>query len=131
MYQFSIALETPESQTFGITNWEVRDGFFGAPLAEMTPDRTEDARDLLIRKLSRVVLYTTDLHVSEYSSYVRFFRNAHLLGIVNVCLSDAAVAGALAGRAGPSTVICSRPGIRSASATAASIEAVSRGSSSG
>ena len=94
MYQFSIALENLQSCTYGISNWELRDGFFGADLAEMTPGQVEDARDLLIRKLSRVVLYTTDLHVAEYAAFVRFFRNAHLLGIVHVCLSSAALAGA-------------------------------------
>ena len=94
MYQFSIALDDLNSCTCGIANWEVKDGFFGADLAAMTPAQAEDARDLLIRKLSRVVLYTTDLPVSDYVAYVRFFRNAHLLGIVNVCLSNAAVAGA-------------------------------------
>ena len=94
MYQFSIALDDLNSCTCGIANWEVKDGFFGADLAAMTPAQAEDARDLLIRKLSRVVLYTTDLPVSDYAAHVRFFRNAHLLGIVNVCLSNAAVAGA-------------------------------------
>lgn len=94
MYQFSIALENLNSCTCGITNWEVKDGFFGAALADMTPGQAEDARDLLIRKLSRVVLYTTDLSVADYAAYIRFFRNAHLLGIVNVCLSGAAIAAA-------------------------------------
>ena len=94
MYQFSIALETQDSPTYGISNWEVKDGFFGGSLGEMNPEQVEDARDLLIRKLSRVVLYTTDLPVAAYAAYVRFFRNAHLLGIVNVCLSRAALSGA-------------------------------------
>lgn len=94
MYRFSIELKNSGSCTYGISNWEVRDGFFGANLADMTPDQVEDARDLLIRKLSRVVLYTTDLPVAEYSAYVRFFRNAHIIGAENVKLSYAAVSGA-------------------------------------
>lgn len=93
MYHFSIELENVNSCTWGITNWEVKDGFFGAPLADMTPDQAEDARDLLIRKLSRVVLYTTDLPAADYAAFVRFFRNAHIIGAENVKLSWLSVAG--------------------------------------
>ena len=94
MYQFSIALENMNSCTYGIPNWEVQDGFFGSPLASITPQQREDARELLIRKLSRVVLYATDMPVADYAAYIRFFRNAHMLGILNVKLSAKAIAGA-------------------------------------
>lgn len=94
MYHFSIELETVNSCTWGITNWEIKDGFFGTPLADMTPDQVEDARDLLIRKLSRVVLYTTDLSVADCAAFVRFFRNAHIIGAENVKLTWLSVAGA-------------------------------------
>ena len=94
MYHFSIALDEKNTCTYGITNWELSDGYFGAPLSRMTPDQVEDARDLLIRKLSRIVLYTVSEPVSDYASYVRFFRNAHLIGVENVKLSYAAICGA-------------------------------------
>ena len=94
MYQFSIALENSNSCTYGISDWEVQEGFFGAPLASMTPEQRENARELLIRKLSRVVLYATDMPVADYAAYIRFFRNAHMLGILNVKLSAKAIAGA-------------------------------------
>lgn len=94
MYHFSIALDENNSCTHGITNWELTDGYFGAPLHQMTPDQVEDARDMLIRKLARVVLYTVAVPVADYAAYVQFFRNAHLIGVENVKLDYAAIADA-------------------------------------
>lgn len=94
MYHFSIAVDDKNTCTHGITNWELTDGYFGALLSRMTPDQVEDARDLLIRKLCRVVLYAVSEPVSDYAAYVRFFRNAHLIGVENVKLSFAAIDGA-------------------------------------
>lgn len=94
MYRFSIALDENNNCTYGIANWELSDGHFGAPLSQMTPDQVEDTRDMLIKKLARVVLYTVNMPVSDYAAYVRFFRNAHLIGVENVKLSFAAIDGA-------------------------------------
>lgn len=92
MYQFSIALDSRSSDCHGIANWEVTDGWFGAPLSRMDGNQVEDIRDLLIRKLARIVLYTVDMPVSDRQAYVRFFRNAHVIGVENVKLAYAAFA---------------------------------------
>ena len=94
MYHFSIALDEKNSETYGITNWEVQDGYFGLPLSEMNGDQVEDVRDMLIRKLSRIVLYTVGMPVADFDSYVRFFRNAHLIGVENIKLAYAAIENA-------------------------------------
>ena len=69
MYHFSIALDENNSCTHGIANWELTDGYFGAYLHQMTPGQVEDARDMLIRKLARVVLYTVAVPVADYAAY--------------------------------------------------------------
>ena len=94
MYRFSIALDSKNSDCCGISNWEVSDGYFGALLCQMDGEQVEDIRDLLIRKLSRIVLYTVSMPVSDYDAYVRFFRNAHLIGVENIKLAYAAIDGA-------------------------------------
>ncbi len=97
MYKFSIALDDNNSETYGITNWELKDGYFGAPLAAMTPDQIEDTRNLLLRKMVRIVLYSVQMPVSDYAAYVQFFRNAHLLRVENVQLCFDAIKDATDG----------------------------------
>lgn len=94
MYHFSIALDEKNSETYGITNWEVTDGYFGMLLSEMSADQVEDVRDMLIRKLSRIVLYTVAMPVADFEGYVRFFRNAHLIGVEHIKLAYAAIENA-------------------------------------
>lgn len=94
MYHFSIALDEKNHECYGIRNLEVTDGYFGTPLSRMDGGQVEDIRDMLIRKLSRIVLYTVDMPVCEYDAYVRFFRNAHLIGVENVKLAYTAIRGA-------------------------------------
>ena len=94
MYNFSIEVCKNNCDNFGIKNLELCDGYFGAPLADMSPAQLEDARVSLIKSLSRVVLYTAQTPVSQYESYVKFFRNAHLIGAENVKLAYSAVEGA-------------------------------------
>ena len=94
MYHYSIALADQSAPTYGITNWEVKDGFFGADLREMSPAQVEDARDFLIKKMCRVVLYAVSTPVTDYAAYVRIFRYAHLLCIENIQLSWKALEGA-------------------------------------
>jgi len=94
MYKFSIALNRENSENYGIQNIELTDGCFGAPLWQMSGSQIEDVRCALIRSLRRVVLYTTDLHVSEYEKYVVFFRNAHMIQAENVLLTYEAIKGA-------------------------------------
>lgn len=94
MYHFCIALDEKNNDCYGIKNLEVADGYFGAPLSQMNGDQVEDLRDMLIRKLSRIVLYTVSMPVSDYDAYVRFFRNAHLIGVENIKLTYSAIDGA-------------------------------------
>ena len=94
MYRFSIALNAQNDKTYGIQNIELTDGCFGAPLWELDGNRLEDIRNDLILNMRRIVLYSTDLPVSEYEHYILFFRKAHLLNIENVHLTYAAMDGA-------------------------------------
>lgn len=94
MYHFCIALDEKNNDCYGIKNLEVTDGYFGAPLHLMNGEQVEDLRDMLIRKLSRIVVYTVDIPVSDYNAYVRFFRNAHLIGVENIKLAYSAFADA-------------------------------------
>lgn len=91
MYRFSIAAQSP---SHGISNLELTDGCFGLSLADMNGVQIEAVRCHLLQDLARVVLYTTDMPVSDVSSYVRFFRNAHLIQAENILLSSAALAQA-------------------------------------
>ena len=94
MYQYSIAIGENNKDTFGIKNLELCDGYFGKPLALMSPAEVEDARNYLIKSFCKVVLYTVSMPVSQYDSYVQFFRNAHLIGAENVKLAFDAIDGA-------------------------------------
>lgn len=49
---------------------------------------------MLIKSLTRIVLYTVDLPVTEYDAYVKTITKAHLLGVENIKLSHAAIADA-------------------------------------
>lgn len=94
MYRFSIAVDWKNPECHGITNLELTDGCFGAPLWQMDGNAIEDVRCALIRSLRRVALYVTDLHVSEYEKYVAFFRNAHMIQAENVLMTYDAIKGA-------------------------------------
>ncbi len=94
MYRFSIALANQNDERHGISNLELTDGCFGAPLWELSPEQLEEIRDRLIYELSRVVLYTVSLPVREQEKYVRLLRAAHLLNVENLHLTYAAVEGA-------------------------------------
>ena len=94
MYHFSIAPESFRGETYGITNLELKDGCFGAPLCELSGAQIEDLRDELIDRLCRIALYETTMHVTEQERYVLFFRRAHLLAVENVFLPWEAIAGA-------------------------------------
>jgi sugar phosphate isomerase/epimerase len=84
MYNYSVAVDGLESQSFGINNIELKDGCFGAKLANLTLCQIEDIRNKLISYMKKIVLYTAAMHVSQYERYIQFFRNAHLLNIENV-----------------------------------------------
>lgn len=94
MYQYSIAVNSLTDNRHAIQNLELVDGCFGAPLQDMSGAQIEDVRGALINSLTRIVLYSTDLPVTEYNAYIRFFRNAHLLHVENVLLTYTAVAHA-------------------------------------
>lgn len=94
MYRFSISLQNRSQDCCGIKNWELSDDYFGTPLHAMNGNQTEDIRNDLIHQLARVVLYRADLPVPDEKAYVRFFRNAHLINVENVLLSESAIAGA-------------------------------------
>lgn len=93
MYHFSIALDNIDQERHGIQNIELVDGCFGAPLWQMSGNQIEDLRNLLIKSLTRIVLYTVELPVSEYESYIKLIRNAHLVRVENIKLAYPAIAG--------------------------------------
>lgn len=93
MYKFSIALEKPTDETYGIANLELCDGFFGKRLADLNGSETEDIRNDLIDKRQRIVLYKTDMPLTDTDAYIRFFRRAHLLNIENVSIDLHTIGG--------------------------------------
>lgn len=93
MYKFSIALQKPTDETYGIANLELCDGFFGKRLADLNGSETEDIRNNLIEKRQRIVLYKTDMPLSDTDAYIRFFRRAHLLQIENVSIDLHTIGG--------------------------------------
>ena len=91
MYRFSVELRAGEAPYSGIPNLEIADGFFGAPLAEMTPDQLEDVREELIGTMQRIVLYTLSIPFSDKAAYLRAFRACALLHVEYVKLDLAAL----------------------------------------
>ena len=94
MYNFSIEIGKNNNDSLGIKNIEVIDGHFGPCLAAMSPAEVEDIRCSLIKSLNKIVVYTAFDSVKNYDSYVKFFRNAHLIGVENVKLDYSAIDGA-------------------------------------
>ena len=84
MYQYSMQIETLAEDSRMISNIELIDGCFGAPLAELSGDQLEDIRLNLIRSLRRIVLYTVKTPVSETEWYRHIFQNASFLGITHL-----------------------------------------------
>ena len=91
MYRYSIQVRDASSAWFGIPNLEVKDEFFGAPLWQIDGAQISDVRELLISRLQRIVLYTTNLELNDLESYALLFRNAYALGIENVKICGCAL----------------------------------------
>lgn len=87
MYKFSIKLSDYNTDSCGISNIDVKDGFFGMSLADMDGNCVQDSRDWLVRQMKRVVLYTVAIPLDDYDAYVRALHNARALGVeaVKIC----------------------------------------------
>lgn len=87
MYKFSIKLNDKNADACGISNIEVKDGFFGQSIAEMDGRCVQDGRDWLIYNMKRIVVYTVSVPVDCYDAYVRILQNARALGVeaIKIC----------------------------------------------
>ena len=87
MYKFSVKLSDKNTDACGISNIEVKDGFFGQPISKMDGKCVQDSRDWLIYNMKRAIVYTVNIPVDCYDEYVRALQNARALGVeaVKIC----------------------------------------------
>lgn len=84
MFRFSMYLKQGMEPCNNISDIEIKDGYFGASLCELTPNQLEDIREQLIHKMQRIVIYTLKMPLFETDQYIRAFRAAALLRIENI-----------------------------------------------
>lgn len=84
MVHFSMFLKQGMLPCKNISNIELKDGYFGTTLSELTANQLEDIRVNLIHKMQRIVIYTLKMPLCETEQYISAFRAAAFLRIENI-----------------------------------------------
>jgi sugar phosphate isomerase/epimerase len=101
MYNISICTGngiTPEfadfiglSSRLGINNLETESRIDGIDITELKGNELEGYRNMLISGFKKIVLLKADRNISDQAYYRKLFRNAHLLGVGNICLEPGSI----------------------------------------
>ena len=92
MYNFSIQLDDNSTYFhYGISNIELKDGFFGLWLRDFNDEQLKKRRETLIKSMQKIVIYSVKVPVSEYELYEKMLKNAADLKIENIKISLSAI----------------------------------------
>ena len=90
--RLSIRVKKPEDNSEKIANIELKDGFYGKMLCDMSDDDVNAVCASLKENGKRISLYTVNMPPAEHEKYERAVENAQKLGIeyLKLCLSPLA-----------------------------------------
>lgn len=92
MYNFSIQLDDNSTYFhYGISNIELKDGFFGLWLRDFNDEQLKKRRETLIKSMQKIVVYSVKVPVFEYELYEKMLKNASVLKIENIKISLSAI----------------------------------------
>lgn len=92
MYNFSIQLDNNSTYFhYGISNIELKDGFFGLWLRDFNDEQLKKRRETLIKSMQKIVLYSVKVPVCEYEQYSKMLKNASALKVENFKISLSAI----------------------------------------
>lgn len=92
MYNFSIQLDDNSTYFhYGISNIELKDGFFGLWLRDFNDEQLKKRQEILIKSMQKIVLYSVKVPVFDYESYEKMLKNASILKIENIKISLSAI----------------------------------------
>ncbi len=92
MYNFSIQLDDNSTYFhYGISNIELKDGFFGLWLRDFNDEQLKKRQEILIKSMQKIVLYSVKVPVCDYEVYEKMLKNASVLKIENIKISLSAI----------------------------------------
>jgi len=92
MYNFSIQLDDNSTYFhYGISNIELKDGFFGLWLRDFNDEQLKKRQETLIKSMQKIVIYSVKVPVSDYETYEKMLKNASVLKIENMKISLSAI----------------------------------------
>lgn len=92
MYNFSIQLDDNSTYFhYGISNIELKDGFFGLWLRDFNDEQLKKRKETLIKSMQKIVLYSVKVPVCDYELYEKMLKNASVLKIENIKISLSAI----------------------------------------
>lgn len=92
MYNFSIQLDDNSTYFhYGISNIELKDGFFGLWLRDFNDEQLKKRQETLVKSMQKIVLYSVKVPVSDFENYEKMLKNASALKIENIKISLSAI----------------------------------------
>jgi len=92
MYNFSIQLDDNSTYFhYGISNIELKDGFFGLWLRDFNDEQLKKRRETLIKSMQKIVIYSVKVPVVDYEQYEKMLKNAYALKVENIKISLSAI----------------------------------------
>lgn len=92
MYNFSIQLDDNSTYFhYGISNIELKDGFFGLWLRDFNDEQLKKRQETLIKSMQKIVIYSVKVPVTEYALYEQMLKNASVLKVESIKISLSAI----------------------------------------
>lgn len=92
MYNFSIQLDDNSTYFhYGISNIELKDGFFGLWLRDFNDEQLKKRQETLIKSMQKIVIYSVKVPVLDYENYEKMLKNASVLKVENIKISLSAI----------------------------------------